>query len=201
MKLTAVDARGGMETLWPALQLVYMTRASAYRDALKSLIQGYQELRCSAAVFFSNSLSSIDAAVILQLLLAEDHGSAEASKKLLLNVKKRWQFLLLLVLFRIIPCHTLGFFRQTFKSNHLRLIQHENEKRRITNDLHNVELNRLLRLQDRNLALATGQLLQVAVPFSFLCYVSKEVSLRLIQEHRKQKLDKEKAKWNEEILT
>lgn len=49
MKLTAVDdARGGMETLWPALQLVYMTRASAFRDALKSFIQGYQELRCSA---------------------------------------------------------------------------------------------------------------------------------------------------------
>jgi hypothetical protein len=45
------------------------------------------------------------------------------------------------------------------------------------------------------------RLLQVAVPFSFLCYVSEEVSLRLIQEHRKQKLDKEKAKWNEEILT
>lgn len=47
IKLTAVDdARGGMETLWPAL--VYMTRASAFRDALKSFIQGYQELRCSA---------------------------------------------------------------------------------------------------------------------------------------------------------
>ncbi|KAI5585967.1 hypothetical protein POPTR_006G208200v4 [Populus trichocarpa] len=45
---SAVDARGGMETLWPALQLVYMTRASTYRDALKSFIQGYQELRCSA---------------------------------------------------------------------------------------------------------------------------------------------------------
>lgn len=36
-------ARGGMETLRPALQRVYMTRASAYRDALKSFIQGYQE--------------------------------------------------------------------------------------------------------------------------------------------------------------
>lgn len=36
-------ARGGMETLRPALQRVYMTRASAYRDGLKSFIQGYQE--------------------------------------------------------------------------------------------------------------------------------------------------------------
>ncbi|XP_071741118.1 uncharacterized protein [Rutidosis leptorrhynchoides] len=39
----AVAARGGMETLRPALQRVYMTRASAYRDALKSFIHGYQE--------------------------------------------------------------------------------------------------------------------------------------------------------------
>ncbi|MQM16598.1 hypothetical protein Taro_049556 [Colocasia esculenta] len=39
----AVAARGGMETLKPALQRLYMTRASAYRDALKSFIQGYQE--------------------------------------------------------------------------------------------------------------------------------------------------------------
>ncbi|XP_057963507.1 uncharacterized protein LOC131154541 isoform X5 [Malania oleifera] len=39
----AVAARGGMETLRPALQRVYMTRASAYRDALKSFIGGYQE--------------------------------------------------------------------------------------------------------------------------------------------------------------
>lgn len=43
MKITAVAARGGMETLRPALQRVYMTRASAYKDALKSFIQGYQE--------------------------------------------------------------------------------------------------------------------------------------------------------------
>ncbi|KAJ9181341.1 hypothetical protein P3X46_009479 [Hevea brasiliensis] len=43
IKLTAVAARGGMETLRPALQRVYMTRASAYRDALKSFIEGYQE--------------------------------------------------------------------------------------------------------------------------------------------------------------
>lgn len=39
----AVAARGGMETLRPALQRLYMTRASGYRDALKSFIQGYQE--------------------------------------------------------------------------------------------------------------------------------------------------------------
>ena len=35
-------ARGGMEALRPALQRVYMARASAYRDALKSFIVGYQ---------------------------------------------------------------------------------------------------------------------------------------------------------------
>ncbi|TYI67183.1 hypothetical protein E1A91_D08G000100v1 [Gossypium mustelinum] len=39
----AIAARGGMETLTPALQRLYMTRASAYRDALKSFIEGYQE--------------------------------------------------------------------------------------------------------------------------------------------------------------
>lgn len=39
----AVAARGGMETLRPALQRLYMTRASAYKDALKSFIEGYQE--------------------------------------------------------------------------------------------------------------------------------------------------------------
>lgn len=39
----AMAARGGMETLKPALQRVYMTRASAYRDGLKSFVQGYQE--------------------------------------------------------------------------------------------------------------------------------------------------------------
>lgn len=39
----AVAARGGMETLRPALQHLYMTRASAYRDSLKCFIQGYQE--------------------------------------------------------------------------------------------------------------------------------------------------------------
>ena len=36
-------ARGGMEALRPALQRVYMTRASACRDGLKSFLQGYQE--------------------------------------------------------------------------------------------------------------------------------------------------------------
>jgi len=40
---TAVAARGGMETLRPALQRLYMTRASAYKDALKGFIEGYQE--------------------------------------------------------------------------------------------------------------------------------------------------------------
>lgn len=39
----AVAAKGGMETLRPALQRVYMMRATAYRDALKSFIHGYQE--------------------------------------------------------------------------------------------------------------------------------------------------------------
>ncbi|KAK4801768.1 hypothetical protein SAY86_022255 [Trapa natans] len=39
----AIAAKGGMETLRPALQRIYMTRASAYRDALKSFIDGYQE--------------------------------------------------------------------------------------------------------------------------------------------------------------
>ena len=43
INLLVVAARGGMETLRPALQRVYMTRASAYRDALKSFIEGYQE--------------------------------------------------------------------------------------------------------------------------------------------------------------
>ena len=32
-----------METLRPALQRLYMTRASAYRDAMKSFIEGYLE--------------------------------------------------------------------------------------------------------------------------------------------------------------
>lgn len=38
-----VATRGGMETLRPALQRLYMTRASSYRDALQNFIQGYQE--------------------------------------------------------------------------------------------------------------------------------------------------------------
>ncbi|TYJ41131.1 hypothetical protein E1A91_A04G188200v1 [Gossypium mustelinum] len=32
-----------METLRPVLQRLYMTSASAYRDALKSFIEGYEE--------------------------------------------------------------------------------------------------------------------------------------------------------------
>ncbi|PPD67605.1 hypothetical protein GOBAR_DD35514 [Gossypium barbadense] len=43
LRYLAIAARGGMETLRPALQRLYMTRASAYRDALKSFIEGYQE--------------------------------------------------------------------------------------------------------------------------------------------------------------
>ncbi|KFK39098.1 hypothetical protein AALP_AA3G200800 [Arabis alpina] len=39
----AVAARGGMETLRPALHRLYMTRASQYKDALTSFIQGYHE--------------------------------------------------------------------------------------------------------------------------------------------------------------
>lgn len=39
----AVAAKGGMDTLRPALQRVYLTKASTYRDAAKSFIQGYQE--------------------------------------------------------------------------------------------------------------------------------------------------------------
>ncbi|KAG6744006.1 hypothetical protein POTOM_052710 [Populus tomentosa] len=78
----AVAARGGMETLRPALQRVYMTRASAYRDALKSFIQGYQEgvqqaysilvsahlykgLYMGKRFFFSIRLSIVIAAVII----------------------------------------------------------------------------------------------------------------------------------------
>lgn len=41
MKFIAVAASGGMETLKPALQLIYMTRASAYRDVVKSFIHGW----------------------------------------------------------------------------------------------------------------------------------------------------------------
>ncbi|XP_059462776.1 uncharacterized protein LOC132191701 [Corylus avellana] len=40
---TLEDVEGGMETPRPALQRVYMTRASANRDALKSFIERYQE--------------------------------------------------------------------------------------------------------------------------------------------------------------
>lgn len=40
---TAVAAKGGMETLRPALHRLYMTRASQYKDALSSFIKGYHE--------------------------------------------------------------------------------------------------------------------------------------------------------------
>ncbi|KAL6987327.1 hypothetical protein U1Q18_013075 [Sarracenia purpurea var. burkii] len=43
INLIAVAAQGGMETLRPEVQRVYMTRALVYRDALKSFIEGYQE--------------------------------------------------------------------------------------------------------------------------------------------------------------
>ncbi|TYH00718.1 hypothetical protein ES288_A09G001000v1 [Gossypium darwinii] len=43
LKCSSIAARGGMETLGPALERLYMTRASAYRDALKSFIEGYEE--------------------------------------------------------------------------------------------------------------------------------------------------------------
>lgn len=36
-------ARAGAEHIKPALQRIYMTRATAYRDALKSFVEGYQE--------------------------------------------------------------------------------------------------------------------------------------------------------------
>ncbi|CAL9191120.1 unnamed protein product [Musa hybrid cultivar] len=39
----AVTAKGGMETLRPAVQRVYMMCASEFRDTLKSFMLGYQE--------------------------------------------------------------------------------------------------------------------------------------------------------------
>ncbi|KAJ7570787.1 hypothetical protein O6H91_01G135200 [Diphasiastrum complanatum] len=39
----AVAARGGAESLKPALQRLYVSRATAYRDALKEFVGGYQE--------------------------------------------------------------------------------------------------------------------------------------------------------------
>ncbi len=39
----ALAARAGAEHIRPALQRLYMTRATAYRDALKSFVEGYQE--------------------------------------------------------------------------------------------------------------------------------------------------------------
>ncbi|TVU18279.1 hypothetical protein EJB05_34368, partial [Eragrostis curvula] len=39
----AVAARGGAETLKPALRRIYMTRASTYTDAMKNFVETYQE--------------------------------------------------------------------------------------------------------------------------------------------------------------
>lgn len=39
----AVAAKAGSEHIRPALQRIYMTKASAYRDALRNFVQGYQE--------------------------------------------------------------------------------------------------------------------------------------------------------------
>ncbi|KAL6624371.1 hypothetical protein ACP70R_031692 [Stipagrostis hirtigluma subsp. patula] len=39
----AVAARGGAETLKPALRRIYMTRASTYTNAMKNFVETYQE--------------------------------------------------------------------------------------------------------------------------------------------------------------
>lgn len=39
----AVAARGGAETLKPALRRIYMTRASTYTEAMKNFVETYQE--------------------------------------------------------------------------------------------------------------------------------------------------------------
>ncbi|CAO2174264.1 unnamed protein product [Urochloa humidicola] len=39
----AVAARGGAETLKPALKRIYVTRASTYTDAMKNFVETYQE--------------------------------------------------------------------------------------------------------------------------------------------------------------
>lgn len=39
----AVAAKAGSEHIRPALHRLYMTKASAYRDALKNFVEGYQE--------------------------------------------------------------------------------------------------------------------------------------------------------------
>jgi hypothetical protein len=39
----AVAARGGAETLKPALRRIYMTRASTYTSAVKNYVETYQE--------------------------------------------------------------------------------------------------------------------------------------------------------------
>ncbi|KAJ6361881.1 hypothetical protein OIU78_002313 [Salix suchowensis] len=91
-----------------------MTRASACRDALKSFIQGYQKVfsssRCSVegcdfflsysflgqwAYYQSFHYASVGAGTVYYDSAtnlgsnAEDHGSAEALKKLLLNISNR----------------------------------------------------------------------------------------------------------------
>lgn len=43
MEDLAVAAKAGSEHLKPALQKIYMTKASHYRDALKNFVLGYQE--------------------------------------------------------------------------------------------------------------------------------------------------------------
>lgn len=39
----AIAARGGVDTLKPALRRIYMTRASMYTDAMKNFVETYQE--------------------------------------------------------------------------------------------------------------------------------------------------------------
>eukprot|EP00250_Pteridium_aquilinum_P010938 c19728_g1_i1 orf=64-642(+) len=39
----AVAARAGSEHIRPALQRIYMTKASSYRDALQNFVEGYKE--------------------------------------------------------------------------------------------------------------------------------------------------------------
>eukprot|EP00249_Psilotum_nudum_P018490 c26834_g1_i1 orf=316-831(-) len=43
MEDLVMSAKLGAENIRPALQRIYMTKAAAYRDVLKSFIQGYQE--------------------------------------------------------------------------------------------------------------------------------------------------------------
>nr|CAB3463665.1 unnamed protein product [Digitaria exilis] len=43
LKDLAIAARGGAETLKPALRRIYMTRASTYTTAMKNFVEAYQE--------------------------------------------------------------------------------------------------------------------------------------------------------------